>query len=191
MRGPDCGGLWPRPPSLFLSLLSQPPLLRLPGRREGGRSLRQGRAEGATVARSLRVYGFTCLRRAHLRRRGFVLGSRFPGCQGRASGSPASPAGCPRTPEGRFRPVWRAEAAEEPRLRLRSHFGMRSPARLGSAGLDPRWGGRRSEAPGCRDALGASASAGRWRPGHPTPPPPGTVGAASPHRAVEFPPENA
>lgn len=85
-------------------------------------------------------------------------------------GSPASPAGCPGTPEGRFRPVLGAEAAEEPRLRLPGHLGTWKPARIrgvrGGAGE-----GARSPSPRCPDAPVASSSAGRWRPGHP----PGTV----------------
>lgn len=114
------------------------------------------------VARSRDARRLTWRRRAHLHGRGFVLGNRFPGCPGRASGSP------PLLPAARGH--WRvtvsgpwAGSVEEPRPRLLSHLET-VPC---SAGMDPRRvRGAGHRARGARTAAASSSSAGRWRPGH-------------------------
>lgn len=154
------------------------------------------RAEAATVARwgcvaqSLDVYRITWLRRAHLRGRGFVLGSRFPGCQGRASGLPplllaaqgyrGETAGVggwgtiPSRPGGRDHEG--ASAAHTPVT-----WGRGTGLRLdGSAAGPEKEPGHRTRGAGTHGWLPPLPAGGALAT-------PETVRAASAHREVEFP----
>lgn len=145
-----------------------------------------GARSGATVvgwgsvAQFLQVHRLTWLRRAHLRGRGFVLGSRFPRRQGLASGPPTrTPAARDTrgaTPSGLWgwaRGAAWAAAPQPP--------GNGDPARIARVrgGLGE---GAGSPSPRCRDPPAATSSAGRWRAGHPR-----TVRAASPQSVIESP----
>lgn len=74
-------------------------------------------------------------------------------------------------------------------LRLLSHLGTWNPARIGwtRSGAGE---GARSPSPRCRDAPGRAGGLLLCRQVAPSPPR-GTVGAASPPRAVEFPPKTS
>ena len=155
-------------------------------RAEAAQTCGRGARSGATVAgwgslaQFLQVHRLTWLRRAHLRGRGFVLGSRFPRRQGLASGPPTrTPAArdtAGATPSGLWGWARGAAWAAAPRP-----SGERGP---GSDRKSRRRAGRGSwvPEPAVPGPPAATSSAGRWRAGHPR-----KVRAASPQSVIESP----
>lgn len=146
VRGWDCGGLRPRPPSLFLSVLSHPSPLRLQAPSGGGSNLRRGRAAGrprlagarwlrpGTLPGSRGSAALTCAAR-------LCVGKQVPGLP-RPGAPPLLSAA---------RGHWRGDSVRSlglgpqgRRLRLASHLGAWKPPRsmhrggVGGAAGSPR-----------------------------------------------------